>query len=258
MNLIGHFACAQALPQSGQLGALLPDVLALYSRRARIPALLAHWEAQPETASAAAPVLGGVRFHLHVDRVFHKHPLFTETARALRETLQAASDTPGLKRFFPAHVLTELYYDHLLLHGSPRLPDAFHAVLRDARDQALAFAEPHPAVERESLAAFLTRMVEGRFADAYLDFPGIFRRMNRMLGAHGQRELEAAETEAVRKRLTAHEATLRQELAAFVADMQHWSKAGGADAPTVRAPYTVGADDARVAEATGELGRHIS
>lgn len=199
MNVIGHYTCAAVPSAEVRAGSVLPDLVSLYERKVRPLALLRTWD---ERGGASAPpgmadLMAGVAFHHAVDARFHAAPVFRESADSIQAALLGASRTPGLKRFLPAHVLTELFLDHLLLRRDPGLASAFYRDLAGAAGVMEAFVAPHPLVEVAGFRAFLGRIVSGRFVDAYASPAGLFQRMNRILLRFGQRELEPAEEDAV-------------------------------------------------------------
>jgi hypothetical protein len=218
MNLIGHLACAGEAPTAVRVGALLPDLLSLYRRKARPLPLVTHWNEHGGTLPGADAVVAGIAFHHHVDREFHHAPLFEQTAAAVQAALKAASDTPGLKRFLPAHVLTELFLDHLLLQDRPAWEREFYAALESQRPGLLVpFVSAHPLVHGRTFSDFLDHMVDGRFVADYRHLEGIFDRMDRVLVRFGQRALEPAEQEAVADVFASRAETVRAKLNAFIA-----------------------------------------
>jgi hypothetical protein len=226
MNLLSHFACAARLEPAVQLGAVLPDLLGLFRRRPRLNAVAGLWERDPERPAGVEAVLAGIRFHHHVDVRFHHAPLFHQEAKGLRMAMSEASDAPGLKRFFAAHLLLELFYDHLLLEAAPDTSAAFYRVLDEGRAGLLpAFVLRHPEMSREPLLAFLDRIMADRFVEDYRSLAGVFYRTERMLLRHRQRTLDEAERAAVTLYFKKHAARLRGELLLFVESMQQWNEA---------------------------------
>ncbi len=224
MNLISHFACAASRAPEQQLGAVLPDLLGLFSRRPRCAALVKFWEARARhlpRPPGIGGVIEGIGFHQQVDSHFHRAPLFREHSTALRIRLTGAEEAGGLKRFFAAHVLLELYFDHLLLRGAPELAPAFHGLLANGIGELLAaFVMPHPQVEEDAFRAFLARMHGQRFADGYMNHAGLLYRLNRVLVNHRQRAMTEPEERAAVSYLTEHAAALESGLLRFVAAMQ--------------------------------------
>jgi hypothetical protein len=217
MNLIGHLACAGDAPAAVQAGALLPDLLSLYRRKARSAFLVSYWSQHHKALPGAEAVMAGIHFHQHVDRLFHHAPVFLEIADALQAALKNASTTPGLKRFLPAHVLSELYLDHLLLREEPVWEHRFYRALEGKGRMVLVpFAEAHPLVQKRTFSAFLDRMVAVRFVADYRDATGILDRMNRVLVRFGQRMLESAEREAVLQIFAQREQVSRAQLWMFM------------------------------------------
>ena len=220
MNLIGHFACAAVPSAAVRAGAVLPDLAALYRRQVRPRALVQAWRERAAGPAGLEALLAGVAFHHEVDRHFHRAPLFRDGADAIQAALLGASRAPGLKRFLPAHVLCELYLDHLLLRRDPGLAAAFYRDLAAQRALLATFVAIHPLAVRERFAAFLERLVADRFVEAYRTHGGIFQRMNRMLLRFGQRPLEAAEQTAVTDYFTQAQAATEQTLESFLQAMR--------------------------------------
>jgi hypothetical protein len=217
MNLIGHLACAGEAPAAVRVGALLPDLLSLYRRKARPQPLVTHWSEHGAALPGAEQVLAGIDFHHHVDRLFHRAPLFEQTTQAVQAALRAASSTPGLKRFLPGHVLTELYLDHLLLEETPAWEAVFYGALESERSALLVpFAAAHPLVQGRMFSDFLERLIGGRFVADYRHVEGILDRMDRILLRFGQRSLEPAEQQAVADVFVERAGRVRGQLAEFI------------------------------------------
>lgn len=216
MNLIGHYCCAQPGSATLRIGSVLPDLASLYRRKVRPHHLDKLWRDRCATLEGACELLAGMKFHHRVDAEFHKHPLFKETEAALSAALRGASDTPGMKRFLPAHVLTEMFLDHLLLRQTPGIGDAFYGDLQGCAPLLGAFVAEHPQAERETFLGFLNRILVDRFVEDYRSDEGILYRMNRILQYCGQRGLERREEEAVRGVFEARRETIAPELESFV------------------------------------------
>ncbi|HEX7925959.1 MAG TPA: hypothetical protein VF678_00110 [bacterium] len=218
MNLIGHLACAGEASAAVRVGALLPDLLSLYRRKARPQPLVAHWNEHGAALSGADALVAGIDFHHHVDREFHHAPVFEDTATAVQAAMKAASDTPGLKRFLPAHVLTELFLDHLLLQDHPEWERVFYTTLESQRrGLLLPFVSAHPLVHGRTFSEFLDRIIGGRFVEDYHHIDGILDRMDRVLVRFGQRALELGEQEAVAGVFASRAEIARVQLHAFIA-----------------------------------------
>lgn len=250
MNLLGHYVCARHLTPPEQLGSVLGDLVPLYRRKVRLLPLTRAWERGAESDPRMTGLLKGVRHHFWVDSRFHRDPLFTDTAARVGEALRRAGGGPGLKRFFPAHVLTEMFFDHLLMTGEPELLEEFYGLF-DERAEALAarFVIRHPQADEESFRRFVGLFLEERFLDAYRSYEGIVRRMQQMLPRFRQRALEPAEAEAAVAELEAGKEATYGRLLQFVTSMRHadrariepaaetWPVGGGArDGPGTRRP----------------------
>jgi hypothetical protein len=211
-------ACAGEASPAVRVGALLPDLLSLYRRKARPQPLVAHWRENAAALPGSDAVVAGIDFHHHVDRIFHHAALFEETAAAVQAALREASDTPGLKRFLPAHILTELFLDHLLLLERPEWEREFYAALEgQRRGLLLPFVAAHPLISSRTFSEFLDQIIGGRFISDYREVEGIMYRMNRVLVRFGQRSLESGEQTAVAALLARLEDDLRAKLHDFIA-----------------------------------------
>ncbi len=248
MNLLGHLVCASHLTPAAQLGSLLPDLLRLHRRELRAPNLARAWERGGDVSPSMTGLIAGVRFHLAVDSSFHRDPLFLENAGRLRTALRQASATPGLKRFLPAHVMTELYLDHLLILSQPELPATFHRLLDDAGVALTAeFIERDDRGDAAAFRAFASRFIEGRFLDGYRSLEEIGRRIQRVLLSCRQREMDAAETEAMFAVLSAGRVAMTEGLLHFVARMRD------AEEPWAGRTASGGRPSARRGERRGRL-----
>lgn len=227
MNLIGHFACAAALPMAGQLGSVMPDLVTIYDRSLRAPRLLKRLGEMTAREPAAPGVAAGVSFHLTVDSHFHRDALFTDGYRGIRDTLRQASDTPGLRRMLPAHVLHELFLDHLLLADDPDLAERFYELVEDNQDLIVDSAGLTERQAAQGLREFLQRVAHDRFVDDYGDLDGLYYRMNRILARYRQRPLEPEETAAVTDYLEAARPAFAGRQRHFVAAMQRPLAASG-------------------------------
>lgn len=220
MNLIGHFASAQIGSDAFRLGAVLPDLMGLHHRKARAWRLNETQGSAPQN-SVTRDILAGVAFHYAVDQHFHRAGLFSQSASRLIEVLKKASAAPGLKRFFPAHILSELFFDHLLIQADPTLTGSLKKALGSEAGSSLAqVAAWHPVVERARFEEFLDIIRTGGFMDDYEQIDGILRRMNRILRRFRQRPFEAAEEEALQGYFARWTGQTRAPLHSFMKEME--------------------------------------
>ena len=220
MNLIGHYVCASHTPLDVRLGSVLPDLVSIYRRKVRVRWLTRHWENLSGGADAQEGLLAGISFHHQVDSHFHRAPFFKFASGGIHQKLLEASATPGLKRFLPAHVLSELFFDHLMIAREPDLPGLFYDDLRRGRAALALFVGVHPLAEEDSFGDFLERLETYRIVEDYQHLEGIMFRMNRILVQLSQRPLENEEERAVAEFLTENAASLDAELNAFATSMK--------------------------------------
>lgn len=228
MNLIGHLACAREHGDMLRLGAVLPDVLGLFARRPRANNLEKYWRANGGLSPDMEGVAEGIRFHHYVDARFHAAPLFLDNAAALRKTLQDASREGGLKRFFAAHILLEMFFDRLLLRHTPALSAWFYTLLeRERRGMLERFVSRHPEVDGQAFDAYLGRVLDHRFVEDYRHDGGILYRANRMLLRMRQRPLNEPEAGAVVSYFERETAPAGEALLRFVELMQQSQNGAG-------------------------------
>ncbi len=203
------------------LGSVLPDFLRLFVSKPRTAELVKFWESRGGMSADIARLIDGVHFHHEVDIHFHRSPLFRDNARALRIAMEDACDQGGLKRFFAAHLLLEIYLDHLLMAESPRLTGEFYRMLEGQSEGLLTeFVTAHPDVSPHAFKDFLRRFLADRFIEDYGNLDGIFYRAERMLVWLRQRRLTEPEKEAVGSFFRENGVALQAELFRFIQAMQ--------------------------------------
>ena len=221
MNLLAHYHLAGRGRPGHRLGAVLPDLLGMFSRKARPRQFMAFHQERLDQGDATptiySEVLAGMAHHHAVDVVFHHHPVFTETQAAIQQTLVETSQAPGLKRFLPAHVLCELYLDHLLVHDHPTLPERFLADLSAGQQDVTEMAMQALPPCRNGFADFLRRVIRDRFVEDYQHLDGLFPRLQRILVRCRQRMLTADEITALKGCLTREKPAIQAALNAFMA-----------------------------------------
>lgn len=186
MNFIAHFVIATrllspALPTPLYVMAnALPDLLPLAAPRARLrPALL---DTAPHLTPEDTAMTAGARMHLLTDEVFHKTRAFVNAEREAGTLIdQAGFTNMRARRFFLAHVLTELALDAHLVRQEPALVDTFYAYCADADCmQITRWAE---AVTQQSLPLLpqtLARFAEFQYLRLYYRHTGAAEGFNRL------------------------------------------------------------------------------
>jgi len=155
------------------VGSALPDLLPLAAERVRLRPVLV--KRQPAPTAEEAALCAGVLVHLATDTAFHKTPSFTTAqAEAGRLLDQAAFEGIRVRRFFVAHVLTELALDAVLLRRDPTVADDFYTAFA-AGDRARVTRWTETAVGRPlpDLPAVLTRFARSRYLYQYGENEGV-------------------------------------------------------------------------------------
>ncbi|MBC8139686.1 MAG: hypothetical protein H8F28_27715 [Fibrella sp.] len=164
MNYLSHQYIARRVrpePDTSALffaGNLLPDLLAV-SGDGRLRTVGEH----------AGALADGVRLHLVTDKQFHGLPAFhLVQAQASRLLLSAHWQTPPRRRFFLAHVMTEIALDAAILAQYPSLPDDLYNQLSQSLGQGL-LPQTETLLGRPTtnLLATIEQFVESRFVYRY-------------------------------------------------------------------------------------------
>ena len=186
MNFLAHYVLAtRFLTPAGPLppyvvGSALPDLLPLAASRVRLrPALV---ERQPAPTAEEAALRAGILVHLATDAAFHKTPSFAAAqAEAGRLLDQAGFEGIRVRRFFLAHVLTELALDAVLLRSDPTIADDFYAAFAAAdRARVTRWTEAAVGGLLPDLPAVLTRFARSRYLYQYAEDEGVAMGLSRV------------------------------------------------------------------------------
>ena len=186
MNFLAHFVVAtRFLPPAAPLPLYVlanafPDLLPLAAPRTRLRAALLN--AAPRLTPEDNIITAGARMHLLTDEVFHKTRAFALAAEEVGQLVDRAGFTDmRARRFFLAHVLTELALDAHLIRQEPALLDTFYACCAKADTmQITRWAE---AVTQQSLPLLpqtLARFAEFQYLRYYADDAGVAEGFNRL------------------------------------------------------------------------------
>lgn len=192
MNFLAHYVIATRFltpsrPISAYVvGTALPDLLPMAVERVRLrPAQLEQAAAQTDFEAALS---AGVSVHLATDSAFHKTPAFA-AAQAQVSQILAETTFEGIRvrRFFAAHVLTEMVLDAVLLRAEPALADRFYADFADADPAAVTrWAETVTGKPLPSLPGVLTRFVRSRYLQRYDTDEGVATGFSNLCRRAGQ------------------------------------------------------------------------
>ena len=196
MNFLAHYVLAvRRLPPIIPLpayvvGTALPDLLSLATRRSRLrPHLLAQIIAQ---SADEAALRAGVLVHLATDAAFHKTTAFAEAQADVNALLRLATfDGIRVRRFFLAHVLTELALDAVLLRADVSVADDYYAAFTEADFAAVThWAEDAVGTSLPELPAVLTRFSRSRYLYSYGEDEGVATGLSRLCGRARQDTFE--------------------------------------------------------------------
>ena len=168
------------------LGTALPDLLPLAEGRVRLrPAQVT--SAETRTAFEAA-LAAGVSIHLATDAAFHKTAAFAEAQAEVGMLLaDAAFEGMRVRRFFVAHVLTELVLDAALLRADPALADRFYGAFAAADfNLATLWTEKVTARSLPHLPHVLERFAGSQYLRHYAEDDGVATGLSNLCRRAGQ------------------------------------------------------------------------
>jgi len=179
MNFLAHYVIASryltpAAPLSSYVvGTALPDLLPLASRRSRLrPVLVNH---NPALTADEAALRAGVLVHLATDTAFHKTAAFIEAQTRVSEIFSKTTfEGIHVRRFFLAHVLTELALDAVLLRAHFDIAEDFYTAFAEADfDAVKRWTEAAVGKPLPELPAVLKRFAQSRYLFHYADDEGV-------------------------------------------------------------------------------------
>ncbi len=196
MNFLAHYVIATRFltsvhPLSAYVaGTALPDLLPLAAERVRLrPAQLERATAQTEFEAALS---AGVSAHLATDAAFHKTKAFAD-AQAEVGRILADAEFAGIRvrRFFAAHVLTELALDAVLLRSEPMLAGDFYAAFAAADWSAVTqWTEKVTGKPLPNLSLVLTRFARSGYLRGYAEDGGVATGFSNVCRRAGQEAFE--------------------------------------------------------------------
>lgn len=186
MNFIAHFVAADwkrpsaaSIPHYVMANAL-PDLLPLAAPRVRLRTAML--ETAPQQTLQDSVVTAGVRAHLRTDAVFHKTQAFAIAAGKVGGLVDSMGFTHmRARRFFLAHVLTELALDASLIRKEPGLLDTFYTACADADYAHITrWAEAATGRPLPVLPHTLSRFAQSQYLRYYATDGGVAEGFNRL------------------------------------------------------------------------------
>lgn len=192
MNFLAHYIIAIRFLESVEplpahvVGTALPDLLPLAAARVRLrPAQIERFTARTEFEAALG---AGVSVHLATDAAFHKSAAFADAQAQTSELLaEVVFDGIRVRRFFAAHVLTEMVLDAVLLRAEPALADKFYAAFAAADGAATTqWAEAVTGKPLPNLPGVLTRFARSGYLRGYAENAGVATGFSNLCRRAGQ------------------------------------------------------------------------
>jgi len=186
MNFIAHFVVAtRSRPPASPLplyvmANALPDLLPLAAPRVRLRSAMV--DMAPQQTQPDMAITAGARAHLHTDEVFHKTRAFALAAGEVG-TLVDSAGFAGMRvrRFFLAHVLTELALDAYLIRREPGLLDTFYNACAEAdTSRVMQWAEAATGRPLPILPHTLARFIQSQYLRHYAADAGVAEGFNRL------------------------------------------------------------------------------
>ena len=196
MNFFAHYVIATRFltpkkPRSAYVvGTALPDLLPLAERRARLR--LGQVAAAEAQTSFEAALAAGVSAHLVADMAFHKAAAFAEMQAEVGGLLaDAGFKGMRVRRFFVAHVLTEMALDAALLRADPMLASRFYGLFAAADfDEATRWTEAVTGKALPDLPAVLLRFADSQYLRHYAEDAGVATGLSNLCRRAGQDTFE--------------------------------------------------------------------
>ncbi len=196
MNFLAHFQIATQFltpkePLSAYvLGTALPDLLPLAESRVRLRPAQA---AAAETRTAfEATLAAGVSAHLVTDAAFHKTAAFASAQAEVSDLLaEAGFEGIRVRRFFAAHVLTEMVLDAVLLRADPAIADHFYQAFAAADfELATRWTESVTGKALPHLLPVLARFAQSQYLRHYAADEGVATGLSNLCRRAGQDTFE--------------------------------------------------------------------
>lgn len=217
MNAGGHLAVAAAALATGSRPELDDAHRAGYLLGSALPDLAAMGRFRLLGSTDDTAISEGIATHHRTDDLFHRHPVFVEANRSVREALTAAGVARG-PAMACGHVGVELLLDGRLLvdAGVARARDAaFDAI--GARWSALATLVPDP--RRDAWRHHLERVAAWRLAGDYDDPAEVATRLHRILARRPRLALPADAVTTVADALAEQRPHLRARAPGLVTEL---------------------------------------
>ncbi len=186
MNFLAHFVAAPRALSPDSLSPLfvsantLPDLLPLAAPRVRLR--LSLLETAPRQTPDDAAITAGVMAHLQADAVFHKTSTFALAEAKVGKLVDSTGFTlMRARRFFLAHILTELALDAYLLRREPALLDTFYSACSAADgNQITGWAEAVTKRPLPLLPRMIARFAQSQYLRHYATDEGVAEGFNRL------------------------------------------------------------------------------
>ena len=180
----------------------------------------------PEPSSAFTQeqyqLLEGCLSHYKRDKQFHSSPFFEKYQQLVTNELKAISFTGEVSRkWFIAHILTELLIDRCFVKTFPHLVDAFYESLSAIEDSQLAeFLQYYGMQESEEFFTFFDHFRSVKYIYYYADNNKFLYSLSRIMMRVGLKEFNEADALSMQAAIQHIEATYMNNGEALLAELK--------------------------------------
>jgi hypothetical protein len=185
MNYLSHYFIDSKPDEHYYNAALiLPDITKPWIKTFRTP------EPPPSFSQNQLALLQGALRHYHSDKLFHASAFFDHYQNLLNQYLKEVPFSEALNRkWFIAHVLTELLIDRQIVLTRPKVVDGFYSSLATINDDELAvMLEYYGMHEKADFFRFFNHFRSAQYIYYYADNNKFLYSLSRIMLRVGLKE----------------------------------------------------------------------
>ena len=183
MNFLSHYFL---LPEQSHgdiiVGNLLPDLMRGFSKIYR-------QNIKSRKAIQHLDHVKGMHFHMHTDKLFHKHPFFESYCDLLKKEI-TRHKLPSQRSYIVSHVMLELLIDQYLVEHYEEMANEFYLkleyALRNSMEQKIKMTLNQQNTSR--IISIFRSFTENRYAFSLVEWNGVqnalYHIVGRRIGIH--------------------------------------------------------------------------